>query len=32
MDLVRGLMILHRNRFKYYQQGLRAMRLIEHIL
>jgi hypothetical protein len=32
MDLVTELMRLHRNKRKYYQQGLRAMRLIESVL
>jgi hypothetical protein len=32
MDLVMELMKLNRNKTKYYQQGLRAMRLIESVL
>lgn len=32
MDLVTKLMKLNRNKCKYYQQGLRAMRLIESVL
>ncbi|GAX34774.1 transposase [Nodularia sp. NIES-3585] len=32
MNLVMELMRLHRNKRKYYQQGLRAMRLIESVL
>lgn len=32
MDLVTELMKLNRNKCKYYQQGLRAMRLIESVL
>ena len=32
MDLVMELMRLHRNKRKYYQQGLKAMRLIESVL
>ncbi|GAX37296.1 hypothetical protein NIES3585_33390 [Nodularia sp. NIES-3585] len=32
MDLVTELMKLNRNKRKYYQQGLKAMRLIESVL
>ncbi|VXD16299.1 hypothetical protein PL9631_230002 [Planktothrix paucivesiculata PCC 9631] len=32
MDLVTKLMKLNRNKCKYYQQGLRAMKLIESVL
>jgi hypothetical protein len=32
MDLVMKLMIINRNKCKYYQQGLKAMRLIESVL
>jgi hypothetical protein len=32
MDMVMELMRLNRNKCKYYQQGLRAMRLIESVL